>query len=224
MPLCDETLLALVDELDRILDRDDVIRACTIDQVDERAERRRLSRARGPGHEDESLRQVAKALHLLRDAHLLDGYYCRGDGAKYRARSLAFPECVAAEAGDAWNLVREVGVVDLLELGAVLLEHHRVQHHVDVVRGEDGLARNRGDLATGAQQRRRTGTQMQVRRVAAHKRPEKGLDLVERTVAGCGRLAWFHNRGFESRSLDAWGGRSRLRNRRRRSGLDRGRL
>jgi hypothetical protein len=72
MPLSDQTLLAFVDELDRILDRDDVIRACAIDQIDQRAERRRLSRSRGSRDENESLGEVAKALHFLRDAHLLD--------------------------------------------------------------------------------------------------------------------------------------------------------
>src|SRR6266699_1006094 len=165
MALRDQTLLALVNKLDRVLDRDDVIRARTVDQIDQSAQGRRLSRSRGSRDENESLGEMAKALYFLGDAHLLDGYDCRGDGAKYRARSLAFPECVAAEAGDAWN---------------------------------------RSDLATRAQQRRRAGTQMQVGRVAADKRPEKGLDPVERTVAGCGCSGWFHDRGFERRSLDAW--------------------
>ena len=46
LPLRDHALLVRVHELDRVLDRDDVIGARAIDEVDQRAERRRLAGAR----------------------------------------------------------------------------------------------------------------------------------------------------------------------------------
>src|SRR6185503_7583644 len=119
--LGDQAFLALVDELDRIFDGDDVIRAGAVDQIDQRAQRRRFSRSRGAGDEDQSLGQVAKALHFGRDAHLLDGDDGRRNGAEYRAGSFAIAQGISAEAGDARDLVREVGVVYLLELGAVVI-------------------------------------------------------------------------------------------------------
>ena len=46
LALIHEALLVLVHELDRVLDRDDVIGAVLVDEVDHRRERRRLARAR----------------------------------------------------------------------------------------------------------------------------------------------------------------------------------
>src|SRR2546423_7244396 len=55
MPLSYQALLALVDELDRILDSDDVIRASAIDQIDQCAKRSRFPGSGGAGDEHESL-------------------------------------------------------------------------------------------------------------------------------------------------------------------------
>src|SRR6185369_3703661 len=71
--LRDQALLALVDELDRIFDGDDVIRTRAVDQVDQRAKRCRFTGACRTGDEDETLGEVAETLHLGGDSHLLDG-------------------------------------------------------------------------------------------------------------------------------------------------------
>ena len=72
LPLRDDALLVLVHELDRILDRDHVLAALAVDEIDERAERRRLARSRGPGDEHEPSREVAELLHFVGNAELLD--------------------------------------------------------------------------------------------------------------------------------------------------------
>ena len=58
LALVDDAALVAVQELDRILDRDDVVGARPVDLVDHRRERRRLARAGRPGDEDEAARLV----------------------------------------------------------------------------------------------------------------------------------------------------------------------
>jgi hypothetical protein len=60
-----------VHELDRVLDREDVLRALTVDLVDQRRERRRLTGAGRPGDEDEAARLVGQRVERRRDAKLL---------------------------------------------------------------------------------------------------------------------------------------------------------
>ena len=56
LALVDDAALVAVHELDRILDREDVVGAVAVDLVDHRGERRRLARAGRAGHEDEAAR------------------------------------------------------------------------------------------------------------------------------------------------------------------------
>ncbi len=53
-PLIDETALVPVDELDRILDRDDMALPLLVDLVDDRRQRSRFARAGWAGHQDQS--------------------------------------------------------------------------------------------------------------------------------------------------------------------------
>src|SRR5207237_4900587 len=75
-----ETDLALVDDaaavgmedLDRILDRDDVLLAVAVHVIDHRRERRRLPRARRTGDEDQAAVLVRELLHAGRQVQLLE--------------------------------------------------------------------------------------------------------------------------------------------------------
>ena len=145
--LIDQALLVLVDELDRILDRDDVIVARLVDVVDHRAERRRLAGAGRSGHEHEPLVQLAELQDVRRQPELLRGQDLGRDDAEHRARALAIREHVGAEARQPDNLVGEVGVVPGVELRAVLLRHDRLEQRVDVA---DGERRRRPDRAAAA--------------------------------------------------------------------------
>ena len=111
LALVDQALLVLVDELDRILDRDDVILARLVDVVDHRAQRRRLARAGRAGDEHQPLVQLAQLQDVRRQAELLGGQDLRRDDAEHRARALAIGEDVRAEPRQAGDLVGEVGVV-----------------------------------------------------------------------------------------------------------------
>ena len=56
LALVDDALLVPVQELDRVLDRDDVVGARAVDLVDQGGQRRRLTRAGRAGDEDEPAR------------------------------------------------------------------------------------------------------------------------------------------------------------------------
>jgi len=62
LPLVDERLLVLVEELDGVLDRHDVVGSLGVDEIDEGGERRRLARARDPSHEDHAALQPGELL------------------------------------------------------------------------------------------------------------------------------------------------------------------
>ena len=131
LPLRDDALLVRVHELDRILDRDDVIGARPVDEVDQRAERRGLAGAGGARDEDESLVQLTEALHFGRDAHLLDRDDRRRNLAEDGGGSVAVLECVRPKASDAGNLVGVIGVVGFREFVPVALGHDRAEHQFE---------------------------------------------------------------------------------------------
>ena len=65
LALADEAALALVHELDRVLDREDVALHARVDVVDHRRERGRFARAGLAGHQDEPVVGAAHLAHRL---------------------------------------------------------------------------------------------------------------------------------------------------------------
>ena len=151
-----------MDELDRILDRDDVIAARAIDEIDEGAERRRFAGSRGTGNEDQPLVQLTELLDFGRDPHLLDGDYRGGNLAKHGGGAAAVLQRVGAKAREPFELVRVVGVVRLEVFAPVALRHDRPQHGVEALRLEDRFVQAR-HLAVQAKDGRFAAAQMQVR-------------------------------------------------------------
>ena len=66
LALVDDALLVPVQELDRVLDREDVLVAGVVDQVEHRGERRGLAGAGRPGHEHEAARLLRELLEHRR--------------------------------------------------------------------------------------------------------------------------------------------------------------
>ena len=63
LALVDDAGVVVVEDLDRVLDRDDVLLPRAVDVVDHRGERRRLARAGRAGDEDQAAVLLAEPLH-----------------------------------------------------------------------------------------------------------------------------------------------------------------
>ena len=88
LALVDEAALVLVDVLDRILDREDVLVPLAVDLVDHRRERRRLAAAGRTGDEHEAARPLGERREHRRQPELVEAPDLLGnqpvDGARPR--------------------------------------------------------------------------------------------------------------------------------------------
>ena len=99
LALVDRALLVRVQELDRILDREDVIGARLVDQVDDRGERRRLARAGRSGHEHDAVLERGDVGERRRQIQLRERRNLRRDDAHDDRVGAALAEDVDAEPG-----------------------------------------------------------------------------------------------------------------------------
>ena len=99
LALVDDAALVAVEELDRVLDRHDVLVARLVDLVDHRGERRRLARAGRARDEHDAARLARELADDRRQAELLDRHRLGGDQAERRADRAALEVRVDAEAG-----------------------------------------------------------------------------------------------------------------------------
>jgi hypothetical protein len=99
LALVDDRFLVGVQELDRILDGQDVIRRGLIAVIDHRRERRRLAGAGGAHHQDQPALQHHQLLEHLGHAEVLELGHFRRDVAQHHRRVAALIEHVDAESG-----------------------------------------------------------------------------------------------------------------------------
>ena len=143
-------LLALVVELDRVFDRDDVRRQRVVDDVDHRRERRRLARAGRARQQHEPARLEREVVGDRRRAELLEREDALGDEAQRDGDRAELAEHVDAEPPEPFRRMREVDLVTLLELVALARRHQPER------RGLDPQRRQRlGDSPGSARGRRR---------------------------------------------------------------------
>ena len=179
LPLRHQALLVRVHELDRVLDRDDVVGARPVDEVDQRGERGALARAGRPRHQDQALGEVAEVLHLAAQAQLVRGVDRRGDEAKHGHRPVAVAPGIAAEPGQPFDLVSPVGVPRVAELADLAGRHDAEEHRLQPLQRQRrlGLAH---DFAVPPEQRRLAGAEVEVRGAGLHQQAKKLFDLVAR--------------------------------------------
>jgi len=127
-----------VEELDRVLDRDDVEGLLAVDLVDHRRERRRLPRTGRARDEDEAAGPVAESLDDGRDPELLEAEDLVRDLAEDRADGSPLEEDVAAEAGQALHAEREVELEVLLEPVLLDVRQDRVAELLRLRDGQGG--------------------------------------------------------------------------------------
>ena len=138
LALRDDRLLVLVENLDRVLDRDDVHLTVRVDEVDHRCERRRLARTRRAGDEHEAARLERKVPDDPRDAELGEARRAHADETEHHRRRPARLVGVDAESADARDRVREVRLVRPLELVDEVRRQDLREHVVGVHRREHG--------------------------------------------------------------------------------------
>ena len=164
LALVDDAALVPVDELDRVLDREDVLRPVAVDLVDDRGEGRRLAGAGRAGDEHEAARVPGEAVQDGRQVQLLERLDLGGDQAEGGADDLALEEDVHAEAGDARHRVGEVELAVQLEVLLLLAREDPVQGRARVLVRERIEAFGAHDLAANAVSRWAADRDMQVGR------------------------------------------------------------
>ena len=192
LTLVDQTPVVLMNKLDRVLDRDDVVGAVLVDEVDHRRERRRLAATRRPRHQDQALGQHAEFPRDVREPELLEGQQLLGDDAEGGRRSAAVHEEVAAKARETRDLVGEVGV----ERRLVGLPHRRdadlLEDQLHLIRRDRVALLHRHDVAVQPKLRLRAGGHVQVRGAnldhSFEQRVNPGHVFVRWFLCGGGRL------------------------------------
>ena len=116
LALVDDAAVVRVQKLDRILDRQDVLRARPVDLVDHRRERRRLSGSGRARDENEATRPDGELTQDGGQPELVRRLDPIRDQAERRSERLALEVDVDAEAGEAGHGMREVELARDLEL------------------------------------------------------------------------------------------------------------
>ena len=137
LALVHERALALVHELDGVLEGDDVAALGLVDVVDHGGQGGGLAAARGAGDEHEALGHLAEGLEHGRQRELIEGQHLGRDLAQHRPHPLVVTEHVDAEAGHAGERIGQVGVAVLRELLAVALLERRA-HELEHFLGAQG--------------------------------------------------------------------------------------
>ena len=162
LALVDDAALVPVQELDRILDREDVLGAVAVDPVEQRRERGRLAGAGRAGDEHEAARLLAEVVELLGHPQLVERADPGGDLAERGADALALEVRVDAEAREARHGVREVELAPRLELLLLLGREDPVDEGARLVRGELLRVREALELPVHPHHRRRADREVEV--------------------------------------------------------------
>ncbi len=132
LPLADCRQLVLVQNLYRVLDRDDMALTRPVDVVDHGGQRGGLATPGRSCHEDEAALFVGEAPDGLGQAQLAEGPGMRPDQPEDHPDRAALPVAVDPEAPEVRDGVREVGLVRLVEVlpGPRLHDFFGDLHHV----------------------------------------------------------------------------------------------
>jgi hypothetical protein len=200
-------LLARVDDLDRVLDRQDVVGLRAVDQVDQRRQRRGLAVAVGPGDHHQALVVGRDAGQLLGQAELLERRRRHRDQPEAALPAAAHPRDVGAQPAGAGDVERAVDVAAVLERPPLIAVEQRRQHALD--RGGAERRALGHERAQDARHRRPVGGDVEIGRALIARRPhqrhERGIALADphpRSLGGRRRRGWRGCRGRHVRHGD----------------------
>ena len=144
-------------------------------------ERRRLARARRPGHQDQAARLLGELGHDRRQAQLLEGLDLEGNRAEGAGHVAALHEDVAAEARELLDAEREIELVRLLEAVLLGVGQHRVAELLRLRRRERRHL-ERMQLAVDPELRRRARRDVKVARALLDHRLQQLMHVRHRRI------------------------------------------
>src|SRR5439155_27307076 len=103
-----QTLLALMDEFDRIFDGNDVILSGLVRVVHDRSQRGGLTASSRAGHKHQPFVQTGKFLNDRRQAELVGCQHLRRDLAEYGSHSVLLVEKVGSVSCLAWDFIAKI--------------------------------------------------------------------------------------------------------------------
>src|SRR6188474_1640686 len=104
LPLIYQAFDIVVNELDRVFDRDDMVLAAQVNVIDHRAQRRRFAGTGRACNDDKTLRKITQIQYRLGKSELVRGRHLHWNDAENAAHSLTIHKNVATKAGQAFDL------------------------------------------------------------------------------------------------------------------------
>src|SRR2546426_9302474 len=151
LALVDDAALMAVDELDRILHRDDVSLQLLVDLVDHRGERSALPGAGGPRDEHQAARPLGQLRHDLGETQVVERADVERNLPDDERHAATLLEAVAAEPRQVLDPEREVELVLGLEALLLALGQHRVGERQRVLGRQHFVGGGVRDVAVDAQ-------------------------------------------------------------------------
>ena len=202
LALVDDAAAVRVQDLDRVLDRDDVLPPGAVDVVDHRRERRRLARAGRAGDEHETAALLGEPGDAAREPELEEVRDLARDHAEGKRGRATLAKPVDPEARQGRVRVGDVEVAGVLERVPAPRRDHRdgVEHRVEIHLGERRDAVHLLQIAVEPYDRRLAELQVDVAGAAFDGGPEEGdeIDHVQRTSAR-GAISFTPFRAFLAR-------------------------
>ncbi len=177
LALVDQALLVPVQELDRVLDRHDVLGAVRVDVVDHRGQRRRLTGTGRSGDEDETAALMGDLLEHDREIELADRLDLDRDHAQHHADRAALLEDVAAEAAETRHRVGHVDLEVVLELLLLARAHDAEGHRDGVLLHQTFLIDHGREAAVDPEHRMRSDLEVEVGGALIRRQLEQVVDM-----------------------------------------------
>ena len=155
----------------------------SIDGVDQRGERRRLTRTGRAADQHQAAAETRQPLDLGRQIELGERRHARGQNADRRRGTPALVMQVDPEAAERRHAQRGVGNAVLLKLPRRVRRQHRHDDRLDVFAIEREIG-DRRQQAVNAHHRRPAGNQQQIAAFAAHHFRQPLIDAARRPRAG----------------------------------------
>ena len=193
LALREDGLVVGMDELDRVLDRDDVVGQALVHPVEDRRERRGLAAAGRPRHQDEAAPHGVEGGDGGGQVQILDGRHLRRDQPQDGGRAALLAQEVDAEAGLLAHLVGEVHVARRVERLPEPGRRDRPEQIEEVALGQRAVA-HALELAVDAHDRRTADREVEVRAAPLREDGEEPVDPV-RVASGRTRRRRRRSRG-----------------------------